>query len=219
MENYLIIFIIAVVAVAILITVFVIKKNQDPRIVWKKIYKKWFNLEKDFSNLQIPKNYDPKKHFAIIVAKGLTIKEVIIAIRNFFSVYLYVEYFHIENIEDLDKNICQNDRTTEVGDYVVLFNKNVEADKEFVNLSANRLKVINHKGITLMERLLLEILYSDKTKKHLDIENKTLCAGSRDYMGNVPYVNWFLGYKKLNIEHCGPAYSNYNFRSRVVVYP
>ena len=43
-------------------------------------------------------------------------------------------------------------------------------------------------GITLRERLLLEILYFKETGSHLDIKGWTICSGSRHSDGDVPYV-------------------------------
>jgi hypothetical protein len=44
------------------------------------------------------------------------------------------------------------------------------------------------KGITLRERLLMEILYFKETGKHLDIIGWTICSGSRYSDGDVPGV-------------------------------
>jgi len=69
------------------------------------------------------------------------------------------------------------------------FADNVEADEEYKNMSANDLgEIKGFQGITLRERLLMEIQYFDKTGKHLDVDNITLCSGSRCSDGDVPYV-------------------------------
>jgi hypothetical protein len=185
------------------------KNSRQIKATWQRIYKKWFGLQKDFSDLQVPEHYDPRKHFAVIVAQGLTMNQVVAVMKKRFKVYLYKE--------DLDASVIHNDRDAKNGDYIVLFNKNVEADEEFKNLSANQLKTINHKGITLMERLLLEILYFDRTKKHLDTSNWTLCSGSRYSDGYVPYVSWHSGYGELCVYWCDSGYSRDYLRSRTVV--
>jgi hypothetical protein len=185
------------------------KNSRQIKATWRSIYKKWFGLQKDFSDLQVPENYDSRKHFAVIVAQGPTKNQVVTGMRKRFQVSLYKE--------DLDASVIHNDRTAENGDYIVLFNRNVEADEEFKNLSANQLKTINHKGITLMERLLLEILYFDRTKKHLDTSNWTLCSGSRYSGGHVPCVGWGSGYGKLCVFWCNSDNSDDDLRSRTVV--
>jgi len=185
------------------------KNSRQIKAIWQKIYKQWFNLEKDFSAFKVPENYDPKKHFAVIVSQGLTMNEIIVAMRKKFKVYLYTE--------NLDENVNQNDRTLEGGDYIVLFNRNVEADKEFKNISANQLKTMSHKGITLMERLLLEVFYFNETKKHLDIDNVTLCSGSRCSGGYVPHVHWDSDGDEVNVYWYDSDDSDDNLRSRAVV--
>ena len=185
------------------------KNSRQIKATWQKIYKNWFGLQKDFSNLQIPENYDPRKHFAVIVAQGLTMNEIVASMIKRFSVYLYRD--------NLDASMTHNDRDAKNGDYIVIFNKNIEADEEFKNLSANKLKNMNHQGITLMERLLLEVLYFDKTKKHLDINNWTLCSGSRFSDGDVPFVHWNSYDVELYVFWCSPDHSNDDLRSRAVV--
>lgn len=59
------------------------------------------------------------------------------------------------------------------------FKKNVEADEELKNLSANDLEKRGGEYITLRERLIMELEYFKATGKHLDIYNVTLCAGSQ----------------------------------------
>lgn len=52
-------------------------------------------------------------------------------------------------------------------------------------------KIIGDKrGITLRERIIMELEYFKKTGQHLDIRNITLCSGSRWSDGNVPDANW-----------------------------
>ncbi len=60
----------------------------------------------------------------------------------------------------------------------------------FRNLSADQLAEYKNLGITLLERLIYELLYFSETGGHLDITNWTICSGSRYSDGNVPYVNW-----------------------------
>lgn len=177
--------------------------------IWQKIYKKWFNMEIDISNLSVPKNYNPQKHFLLVVAKGITMNAVVAAMRKRFKVYLY--------IEDLDTSVTKNDRTPENGTYLVLFYRNIEADEEFKNMSADNLAKKGHKGITLLERLLLEVCSKTKCKKHLDIDNWTLCSDSRRFVGRVPRVGWHSHDGKLDVGWFDSDHSSADSRSRVVV--
>ena len=184
-------------------------ETSDILTTWQKIYHEWFDMEIDISGLQVPENYNPEKHFLVLVAKDITINTVVEAMRKRFKVYLYTE--------DLNSDVTKNDRSSEGGHYLVLFNKNVEADEEFKNMSADDLAKKEHKGITLLERLLLEVLYFSETKKHLDTDNWTLCSGSRGSVGYVPEVNWRSDYDGLSVRWYLSGHSDDSLRSRVVV--
>jgi len=180
----------------------------DLKLTWTKIYKNWFGKTVDFTELIIPAFYNETKHFAVIVAKGTTMNEVVIAMKKKFNVYLYAE--------DLNLSVTTNDRIADK-DYVIIFNKNIEADENLKDLSANKLAKMNISGITLLERLLLEIYYFDQTKKHLDINNWTLCSGSRYSGGRAPNVHWSSDFSELGVDWNGVDHHNAYLRSRAVV--
>ena len=89
-------------------------------------------------------------------------------------------------------NTVKSDRTCEK-DYEIEFKDNVEADEDIKNISANELREKGIIGITLEERLQMEIDYFKETGKHLDIQNWTLCSGSSYGGGRVPSVCWSGG--------------------------
>jgi len=69
--------------------------------------------------------------------------------------------------------------------------------------------------MTVPERLLYEIKYYDETGEHLDVKNITLCSGSRDSAGSVPYVYWYSG--GMYIFGCPPRDVCSVLRAREVV--
>ena len=185
---------------------------------WKKLYKKHLDMAVDFSSITIPKT-KPGFDQLIIVAKGVTINQVVVACKSQFNYYaLY---------SDLNKAIKHNDRSAEAGPYAIWVRNRVEADEELKNISADSLKKADIAGITLPERLLLELFYFRETGSHLDIENRTLCSGSRYSGGRVPFAYWGLSDRrkprvysndrKLRVRWSGPAYQTGNLRSREVV--
>lgn len=96
--------------------------------------------------------------------------------------------------------------------------KNVqEADEDLKDKSANDLKKEGIEGITLRERLLFELAYFKETGKHLDINNLTLCSGSRYSVGNVPCVGWSDFDGKLSVDYADPSFADGLLRSRQVV--
>jgi hypothetical protein len=161
------------------------KLSEGPRFAlkqtWKNIYKNWFDKEINISDIKIPEGYDPEEHFGLIIPGNLTMNEIVVAMRKEFNVVLYQE--------DLDMEVDKNDRPTNKS-YAVLFKNNIESDEDLKNISVNQLIGHGVKGITLKERLLMEIFYFEKTGEHLDIDNVTLCSGSCDSDGLVPGVDW-----------------------------
>lgn len=127
--------------------------------------------------------------------------------------YLFDEckkLFKIYSCVDLSR--VTSERT---GNYTVYFKNNQEADEEYKNISANQLKYIE--VITLEERLLMEIEYFKKTGKHLDIENITLCSGSRYSDGYVPYVHFYSGDQAVHVGYWGPGIVHPGLRARRAV--
>lgn len=113
---------------------------------------------------------------------------------------------------DLDKDVTANSRTAQNGAYAVWLRDRVEADEDTANQSANDLDARNFKGNTLLERILMELEYFDRTGQHLDIQNVTLCTGSRNSDGHVPHCSWCDG--KFCVNACRPDYSNSHLRAR-----
>ena len=94
----------------------------------------------------------------------------------------------------MDAVVQTNDRTAEEKSYAIWVRERVEADEELANLSADDLVAKKAKmkfaDITPLERMLYELKFFMETGKHLDIQNVTLCSGSRDSGGHVPRAYW-----------------------------
>ncbi|EKE11448.1 MAG: hypothetical protein ACD_15C00077G0006 [uncultured bacterium] len=173
---------------------------------WQKFYNKVFGESLDFSNIHIPEK-PGDDWWLIILAKGMTPEKLLQKCREKFGVWKWTN-------DSLDE-IVISDRAAKDVHYAIWVKSNVEADEEFKNISANQLKEQGHNGITLEERLVLELLYFWRTKKHLDIQNWTLCSGSRYASGNVPSVSW--SDDKMGVDWCDPDYAVGRLRSRQAV--
>ena len=176
---------------------------------WKQFYKDKLGKDVDFLNVRIPKK---KVYFdqLIIVANDVTPNQIFDACRSQFKCYsLY---------SDLNKAITHNDRSAEAGSYAVWVRNLIESDERLKNFSADDLKKADIAGITLPERLLLELFYFRETSSHLDIENWTLCSGSRYSDGNVPYVYWDPNYRRFRVDWAHPGLEYGRLRSREVVF-
>lgn len=174
----------------------------DPIAEWRRFYLDYFGLNINLSGVKIPvwqKGLDR----VIIVAQGLTYGSVINAMCKKFRVWPYAD--------DLDKVINKNDRWPN-GSYAIRVRNRVEADEELKNFSANDLTERGIPGITCLEGLIYELKYFSETGEHLDVENITLCSGSRYSDGGVPSVAFMYG--KVSVGWCNPSGSSVALRSR-----
>ena len=180
--------------------------------LWMETHKA-LGMEDEFKQavktLVFPDNQDI---WYVPMVKGVTSNKIVAGHRKLgVNFYLYAD--------DLDKAVPTHDRdANRDSSYIVGFRRNVEADEEFANKSANDLVKLNHKGICLPERLLLGAGFYVATGKHLDVKTTTLCSGSRDSGGYVPDVYWHHGRRKVYVYWCRPdGSSGGGLRSRSVV--
>ena len=181
----------------------------DLALDWQNFYRDLFGIQLDFSNLQIP---NKKEGFdrLIIVAEGMTSQRLYDKCEELFPCWKWTD-------RSLDE-VVTSDRTAKNQAYPIWIRDRVEADEELKSFSADCLKNQNISGITLEERLVYELKYFKETRKHLDIENVTLCAGSRCGDGNVPDVRWGEDYDdELGVGWCDPGAACDYLRSRVAV--
>lgn len=159
-------------------------------------------IECEFPEMEIPQG----NVWPVAVPKGMTPAKAFAISNKLFPCWSYWD--------DLDKAF-PDEKAEETA--VHFFKANVEADKEWANHSANKLEEMGVKGllITLTQRILLEVVYFKVTGKHLDIDNITLCAGSRDSDGNVPLAYWHDDKFILNWYDPDDAYSFLRARSAV----
>lgn len=179
------------------------------KIWWQNFYKKYFKLTLDFSDVKIP-DYQFGFDWIIIIPKGLTIQQVLKAIKSKMKLWLYKD--------DLsDKDIAHNDRDANNGHYAVRFRKRVEADEETKNLSANELAKRKIAGCTLLERLIMTLAYFEESGKQLDVDNVTLCSGSRYSGGHVPRVGWYSDDSEVDVDLYDVDILYSDLRARVAV--
>jgi len=156
----------------------------SPILEWQDFYRKYFGIDADFSAVAMPEHRVEFDRL-IIVAQGLTLNQVYDACARQFPCWRWTD--------NLDAAVTKNDRTPGHA-YAVRLRDRREADEELKNLSADQLAEKGIPGITLLERMLYELKYWDETKDHLDVNNVTLCSGSRDAGGHVPSARWYDGY-------------------------
>lgn len=174
---------------------------------WRKIYRDHFGIE--LGPVIIPTH---RKGFdrLIVVAKGVTIEQAYKVCSGLFPCW------RSTNV-NLDKAVPTNDRTSTNGDYAIWVRDRIEADEELKNLSANQLAATGLQTITLLERILFELIWFVETKGHLDVNNVSLCAGSRSDDGSVPSADWGDGMFYVNADWYGPGNARDDLRGRQVV--
>ncbi len=184
---------------------------------WQKLYKEEFNIDisKDTETLHIPdKPFDSAQgrqdfNWLIITIKSLNLSTIYNKLKEKFNCYKYWD--------NLDKIETVADRPdTDI--YAIWVRDRIEADEELKNLSANQIQEEGINPITLKERLLLEFFYWNNNKKHLDLNNWTLAAGSRDPLGRVPLVGWGGADRKLYVSWCDASDARGGLRCRQVVF-
>lgn len=146
------------------------------------------------------------EYLTLKIPKGLTIEAALAECKKLFPVWRYTD----KNFDEL----VTSDRTTKKA-YTIAFKNMQEADEEMKNLSADDIKEKGIKTITLLERIVMELEYFKATGKHLDIDNWTLCAGSRYSDGRVPCARW--GDDKFDVSWTRVGYRYPDMRARVAV--
>lgn len=154
------------------------------------------------------KNTPKQETWTVEIRRGQTIEGTLKECEKLFEVWRYTD-------ADLDELLTSDRDSTEA--YEVSFRANVEADEQLKSKSADDLQKEGVKGITLLERLQLEVDHFKSTGKHLDIESWTLCSGSRRSGGDVPGVHWHSYDSAVDIRWYYPDSRDASLRSREVV--
>ena len=171
---------------------------------WETFYKKFFNIPVNLSGVKTPDRTDwQKKEFThlLVVAKGLTNNQVFKACQKQFPC-------STDYSENLDTAVPTNERDPKNGAYAIwVRDDEVESKKVHRNMSAKMIEEANMKTETLLERILHELVYFSETGKHMDMDNRTLCCGSRDSSNNVPNACWHndnfhMDWNNINNGHC-----------------
>lgn len=116
-----------------------------------------------------------QKTFTIIETTQKT-SDIIKEMKALFPVWSYLDDKKLDTQFPPPKEITTRE-----------FLYSVEPDPDTLGKSAKEADP-QQTGITLRERMLLEIQYFEDTGSHLDVKGWTICSGSRDSDGRVPFV-------------------------------
>lgn len=144
-----------------------------------------------------------QEYFKIIDGPGKRTSDLLNECKNKFKVWSFY------SDEQLDKDFPTPEKET-----TRYFKKTVEPDADLMNKSAEELKDIP--CITIRERLIMELQYFKETGNNLDVENITLCVGSRYAAGDVPSVDRSGG-GGVRVRRCGPRHRDAGVGARRAV--
>lgn len=183
-------------------------KFRSELAAWTAIYQKYFGITPEWPEVDLDK-YDPKLYFLIAVAKNISMNNVLDKMECRFSVF---PIYH-----NLDQDVPKHERMPD-DSYIVLAARSVEADPELACMPVRDLdNTLGFQGITLLERMLLELYYYESTGEHLDRETINLCSGSRDFQGDI------IGVQFTDIGFVFDYYEqeefDYHIRSRRIYLP
>jgi len=174
---------------------------------WADFYRRIFGKEIDLNNLHVPAKPE-YECWPIVMVLNISNNDAFDACKKQFSkAWRYVD--DLNTVSDVVKR--------PEGSYVVWVKAFVEADPDLTNVSAEKIIERGLNTLTLCERLILELKYFDETKRHLDINNWTLCAGSRYAGGSVPYVSWGGSDAGLVVSWCSVGGADPGLRARAAV--
>ncbi|MDP3710284.1 MAG: hypothetical protein Q8R29_00995 [bacterium] len=178
----------------------------DSMVFFQKFYHDFCGLEVDFSGARVP---EPERDFTRVlgIPQGLTPNQMLGALEKHFPCWRY--------IDDLDAATQGLNEREPVQNYFIRVRNRREADEEHKNKSANQIRAEGLTTETLLERLVHEGVYFYETGQHPDIDNITLCTGSRDQDGDVPCAGWRRG--KFGVDWYDPGGSGGGLRSRQAV--
>jgi hypothetical protein len=149
----------------------------------------------------------------IVVPPQLTHRQAIRALEERFGVFCHYKVYEMNP----DKIVIDNDRPASMpSSYGVWVRPNIDADPEFSKMSAIDLQQLKVSGITLLERLVLELYRFVRTGRHGDVDSLTLCTGSRHPDGCIPTVYWAAPLGRLEIHWVFPHIKGKQLRCRAV---
>ena len=177
----------------------------SPNEQWERVYRTICGKKKmDCAGIVMP----PMPNFSawpIIVVPEVPLNTMFACLKRYFNCWSYYGD-DLENAIDSQKE--ERDGRTEP--YGIWVRAVRDAREEMNNYSADAIKGLGIKTITLNERVRLEgfhwILTGGKKKgTHLDVNGWNICTGSRCSDGSVPAVHW--GDDEVSVYWCdyGPA--------------
>lgn len=162
--------------------------------LWQRFYKETFAYELTEALIPEPEEaYDGK--WLIIRVPEIGAQELFERCNDLFDAWAWTS-------KDLNAALDQTDsiRSGAQKPYGVWIEAGQEPEANTRGKSGNSLKYL---GVTLEERLLLEMFYWWNTGgQHLDHQYRTLCSGSTFKDAGIPCVGWDMNNNRLHVDCC-----------------
>lgn len=158
--------------------------------VWEGIYRDYFGLDPDFSGLAVPNcPNDGVSRWLVVVHEAIDTERAFKVCQERFGARNHSGHSLADDMIE-----C---RIFGKGPYAVWVAASANPKRLFEEVSGEFLVGDRHDGMTLRERLLLEILYDRKRGQHpdrypherLDETRATICLGNRFMDGSYPIVH------------------------------
>lgn len=178
---------------------------------YEKYFWKIHGLKTDFSGIRIPKADDNDFPWFVCRPENFSPERAYSGGKKLYPKWKYTDK-PLDDVLNLSFG-----RDGETRPYIARFRANWEADENLANFSAN---MITEKGINtacLTERLILGDFLYWKFKRHIDVKNITLCAGSRYSDGRMPSVRWYGAGGEMRVSRYDSGGAHDSLRAREVV--
>lgn len=185
----------------------VVNLYADVVLEWEQFYLKHFQKAYEFSQLLI--SDCPGENWRLLIIVDLLLEQLYAKMKELFPCLRWTD-------KDLDKLVNWNERDAKNGAYAIWVRSGVEADKEYKNHSANKIKELNIATETLAERMIHGLKFFDERGEHLDIKYVTLCSGSRYSGGDVPSIGFNPGSGGVVVSWDDPGRAYPHLRSRQI---
>ncbi len=178
---------------------------------WRDFYQKYFGIDLDTTSIRIPEKVNGFDRL-VVIAKGVRLNQV-------WNIYKDREIPTWQWWSgSLENAMQESERGSVKRSYAFWVRDSQEADDEMKNISAEMIANGEEKidVENLLERLVHGLKFWDETKKHLDVNNITLCASSRYADGLVPFVGRLDG-SRVFVGGYDPSYRYSCLRARQAV--
>ncbi|PIZ99182.1 MAG: hypothetical protein COX77_02235 [Candidatus Komeilibacteria bacterium CG_4_10_14_0_2_um_filter_37_10] len=184
---------------------------------WQQFWEK-LGIKIDITGIRIPIKKNGFDRL-LVIPGNITTKKVLEFCKSFFTCWFYIA----KNINSI---IATNARENVVT-YAIWVHDRVESDKELIGMSANDLRMKKIATMTVLERLIFELKYYQETGHHLDLENPTICSGSRCFretddviFDRVIHIHWRDRWQdeSLVIDNFSETEHGNHYRAREIVW-